>query len=100
MLTVQLSWSGCQIFLLAKFGARCPRHHYSWVKKKEKKQNSRLKQSIPSSAMDRPAFSQLRSTPKAASIRSLPACKGMTDFLASTHYSSTYFKNYYYHCQA
>ena len=50
--------------------------------------------------MGRLAFSQLRSTPKAASIRSLPACKGMTDVLASTHYSNTYFKNYYYHCQA
>ena len=49
--------------------------------------------------MGRPAFSQLRSTPKTASIRSLPACKGMTD-VASTHYSNTYFKNYYYHCQA
>ena len=51
--------------------------------------------------MDGPAFSQLRSTLKAASIRSLPAWKGMTDVLASTHYSNTYFKNYsVVHCQA
>ena len=71
-------------------------------KKKEKRnQKSRLKQSILSSTMGRPAFSQLRSTLKAASIRSLPACKGMTDVLASFHYSNTYFKNYsVVHCQA
>ena len=51
--------------------------------------------------MDRPAFSQLRSTLKAASIRSLPSCKGMTDVLASSRYSNTYFKNYsVVHCQA
>ena len=36
ILTVQLSWSGCQIFPLATFGAHCSRHHYSWVKKKKK----------------------------------------------------------------
>ena len=63
-------------------------------KKKKKLQKSRLKQSILSSTIGRPAYSQLRSPPKAASIRSLPACKGMTDVLASTHYSNTYFKNY------
>ena len=51
--------------------------------------------------MGRPAFSQLRSTLKAASIRSLPSCKGMTDVLASSRYSNTYFKNYsVVHCQA
>ena len=80
---------------------------FSWTllqlgyKKRKRNQNSRLKQSILSSTMGRPAFSQLRSTLKAASIRSLPACKGMTDVLASTHYSNTYFKNYsVVHCQA
>ena len=36
ILTDQLSWSGCQIFPLATSGARCSRHHYSWVKKKKK----------------------------------------------------------------
>ena len=53
--------------------------------------------------MGRPAFSQLRSTLKAASIRSLPSCKGMTDVasIASSRYSNTYFKNYsVVHCQA
>ena len=57
--------------------------------------------SILSSTIGRPAYSQLRSPLKAASIRSLPACKGMTDVLASIHYSNTYFKNYSdVHCQA
>ena len=63
-------------------------------KKEERNQKSRLKQSILSSTMGRPAFSQLRSTLKAASIRSLPSCKGMTDVLAPSRYSNTYFKNY------
>ena len=102
-LTVQLSWSGCRIFPPAIYGARCRLHPYSWVlKKKQKKlQKSRLKQSILSSTIGRPAYSQLRSPLKAASIRSLPARKGMTDVLASTHYSNTCFKNYSdVHCQA
>ena len=68
---------------------------------KKKLQKSRLKQSILSSTIGRPANSQLRSPLKAASIRSLPACEGMTDVLSSTHYSNTYFKNYSdVHCQA
>ena len=51
--------------------------------------------------MGRPAYSQLRSTLKAACICSLPAGKVMTDVLASTHYSNNYFKNYsVVHCQA
>ena len=100
ILTVQLSWSGCRIFPPATYGARCRLHPYSWVKKKTH-QKSRLKQSILSSTIGRPAYSQLRSPLKAASIRSLPACEGMTDVLASTHYSNTYFKNYsIVHCQA
>ena len=68
---------------------------------KKKKKKSRLKQSILSSTIGRSAYSQLRSPLKAASLRSLAACEGMTDVLASTHYSNTYFKNYsVVHCQA
>ena len=69
--------------------------------KKKTHQKSRLKQSILSSTIGRSAYSQLRSPLKAASLPSLPACEGMTDVLASTHYSNTYFKNYsVVHCQA
>ena len=54
-LTVQLSWSGCRIFPPATYGARCRLHPYSWVKKKTH-QKSRLKQSILSSTIGRPAY--------------------------------------------
>ena len=98
-LTVQLSWSSCRIFPPATYGARCRLQPYSWVKKKASE--VQIKAIYTLSTIGRPAYSQLRSSLKAASIHSLPACEGMTDVLASTHYSITYLKNYSgFHCQA
>ena len=75
ILTFWLSWSGCQIFPPATSGARFPGRFYSWVKKKG-------------------------STLKAASIRSLPAWKGMTDVLASTPSLFQYLFQESFSCQA